>query len=382
MNKRKPSALKRLWYRLTGRNPYAPKSKGKLTLSDMISNYKSFRKDKRKYNAHQQFLKKQRKDKRNKERKESSDNPLHQLFFSNERTKRVMVNKDGVILYESSIFNSFLHIVNSMSSFLLAYVIVYLFYQLSVLFTASLYEIDSILYYYKLDFNDHSELWGAFNIIIITLSGPMNSLIMGFVFYNYLYFKAKDYPRLQLFFLWTALLFFAHFFAAFIAGIITHKGFGYVPLWLFWSEFAKIFGAVVALASLLVLGHLSAGRFLATSNHMYRIQKQKRGVFFLVQAVLPMVFGVLFLLVLKWPNNYTYDTLILVFSIFIVGSAFFNTNAKLPYQILNRSNKTYLNWMLILVCVLVLYSFRVYLEDGLHFLIKMSISITPAGAEM
>lgn len=363
---------------------YAPKTKssGSLTLEDMRKNYKSYRKDKRKYQAHQQFLKNQKKENRKKERRESSTNPIYQVLFSNEWKKRVMVDKDGVVLYEPSIANSFIHILNSLASFLVAYVLVYLCYQLTVLITASFYGIDSILYYYKLDFNDHSNLWDAFNIIIITLSGPINSLIMGFVFYNYLFFKVKAYPRLQLFFLWIGLLFFAHFFAAFIAGIITHKGFGYVPLWLFWSEFAKIFGAIIALASLLLIGHLSAGRFLATSNNMFRIQKQNRAIFYLVQALLPFVIGVIFVLGLKWPNNYTYDTLILVFSVFIVGAAFFNTNTNLPYFVQNRNRKANLNWMLFLIGALVLYSYRFYLAEGLHFLIKMSISITPAGSEL
>jgi len=282
-------------------------------------------------------------------------------------------------LYTPSIANSIIHILNSLVSFLVAYLIIYILYQLVVLITASFYDIDSVLYYYKLDFNNHSNLWDRLNIIIITLSGPANSLFLGFFFYNYLFFKAKSFPRLQLFYLWAGLLAFAHFFAAFIAGVITNKGFGYVPLWLFWNDFTKFFFTFVALVSLVLIGYYSASRFQSTANNMFRIQKQNRALFYLHQVFIPFLIGFGIIYILKIPNNVAYDTIILAFSTAMFGAVFFHIKAK-PHPFSKPQNsQASLNWILILLAVVSLYFFRVYLAEGLHFIIKFSMSITPAG---
>ena len=381
--RRRPSALKKIWCRLSGRNPYAPiqtKTSGaRLTLSDIINNYKQYRKEKRKYLAQKKFFKQKDKERRKKERSNNVENPFYQLFFSNESKKKVAVDQDGNILYTPSVLNSIIHIVNSLASFLVAYLLVYLIYQLVVLITASFYDIDSILYYYKLDFNDHSKLWDRLNIIFITLSGPVNSLFLGFLFYNYFYFKAKSYPRLQLFFIWVGLLSFAHFFSAFISGVITNKGFGYVPLWLFWNDFTKFFFVFISLIALVIIGYYSASRFLTTANNMFRIQKHNRALFYLHQVFIPFIIGSLLIYIIKLPNNFAYDTYILAFSSFMFGAVFFHIGAKpYPYS-KTHSLPASFNLVLILLAAVALYSFRVYLEEGLHFIIKFSLSITPAG---
>lgn len=384
--RKRPSALKVFWYRLLGRNPYAPprpKTQRKsLSLNDMVRNYQEYRKEKRIYNAKRRMLKMKEKERRQKERRNNTENPLYQVLFSNEIRKKVAVNKEGVVVYQPSIRNSVIHIINSLASFLVAYLLIYMLYQLVVLITASFYGIDSILFYYKLDFNDHSSLWEILNIIIITLSGPANSLFLGFFFYNYLFFKAKSYPRLQLFFLWSGLLAFAHFFAAFIAGVVSMKGFGYVPIWLFWNDFTKFFFAIVALVVLVLIGYYSASRFLATTNNIHRIHKNNRALFYLHQAIIPFILGFLSIYLIKIPNNQAYDTLILAFSAFMFGSVFFHINAHTPPPAMQRNAISNINWPLLLLALLVTYSWRVYLEEGLHFVIKLTISITRAGGEM
>ena len=381
--RRRPSVIKRTLYRLTGRNPYAPKqansSGSRLTLADIIKNFQLYRKDKRIYKAQKKFFRQKEKERRRKERRNNQDNPFYQLLFSHESKKKVAVDQDGNILYSPSIRNSIIHIINSLASFLVAYLAIYLTYQLVVLITASFYDIDSILYYYKLDFNDHSKLWDRLNIIFITLSGPVFSLFLGFLFYNHFYFRTKSYPRLQLFFIWLGLLSFAHFFAAFISGVITNKGFGYVPLWLFWNDFTKFFFVAIALMVLVLIGYYSASRFLSTSNNTFRIQKQNRALFYLHQVFIPFVLGFALIYFIKMPNNLAYETIILSFSTFMFGGVFFHIKAK-PFPFSKRhSLAARFNFVLILLAVIALYSFRVYLEEGLHFIIKFSLSITPAG---
>jgi hypothetical protein len=374
---RKPSSFHALFSRKTRQNTHNDSGKRKrMRLRQILANYRLYRADMRKYKAQKRYLKAVQRKQERAERKQSLDNPFFQLFYAKERSKKIVVDTEGNVLYVPSYLNSFLHILNSTLSFLVAYLLVYMLYQFAVMFVASFQEIYGVLYYYKLDFNDHSSNWTVLNIIAITLSGPLISLVLGLTFYNHYFFKARNYYSLRLFFYWFGILGFAYFFAAFISGVITNKGFGFVPLWLFWSDFTKFFFALIALVSMVLIGYFSAARLQATSNNSFRIQRESRALFFAHQSVIPYVLGSAIIFLIKIPNNQIYDTLTLVFGFILSVSVLFNLKAP-NYPWIKTNKPAFLNYALFLLCLVLLYSWRVYLADGLHILIKFLIEITP-----
>ena len=354
------------------------KSRGRkqVTFRDLINNYRLYRADLRKYKAQKKYQKVLLKKQLREERKNDTDNPFFQLLFAKERSKKMVVDQEGNVLYQPSVLNSVLHVLNSTFSFLVAYVLIYLLYQFAVMITASFQEIYGTLYYYKLDFNAHSNNWTVLNIIAVTFSGPLISLITGLYFYNYLFFKARNYYSLRLFFYWVGLLGLAYFFAAFISGVITNKGFGFVPLWLFWNDFTKFFFALIALVSLVLIGYYSASRLQATSNNSFRIQKETRALFFLHQSLLPYILGSAIIFLIKVPNNFAYETLVLVFGVLLSGSVLFNLKAQ-NYPFFKSNSRALLNFPLLLFAFVILYVWRVYLADGLYVVIQFLIQITP-----
>ncbi len=353
-----------------------PDGRGRMNLHDILVNYRIYRADMRKYKAQKRYLKAIQRKQEREERKQSFDNPFFQLFYAKERSKKIVVDAEGNVLYRPTYLNSVLHILNSTLSFLVAYLVIYMFYQFAVMLVASFQEIYGVLYYYQLDFNDHSSNWTVLNIIAITLSGPLISLVIGLTFYNHYFFKAKNYYSLRLFFYWLGILGFTYFFAAFISGVITNKGFGFVPLWLFWNDFTKFFFALIALVSMIVIGYFSSSRLQATSNNSFRIQKESKALFFVHQSVIPYVLGSAIILLIKIPNNQIYDTLTLVFGLILSVSVLFNLKAP-NYPWIKSNKPAFLNFSLLLLCLVLLYSWRVYLADGLHVLIKFLIEITP-----
>ncbi len=352
-----------------------PKRK-QITIRDIINNYRLYRADLRKYKAQKKYQKAIQKKQLQEERKNKTNNPFYQLLFSKEHSRKIVMDAEGNILYRPNNLNSFLHILNSTLSFLVAYILIYMLYQFAVMFTASFQEIYGTLYYYKLDFNAHSSNWTRLNIIAVTLSGPLISLIVGLYSYNYLFFKARNYYSLRLFFYWTGLLGIAYFFAAFISGVITNKGFGFVPLWLFWNDFTKFFFALISLVSLILIGYYSASRLQATSNNSFRIQKENRALFFLHQTLLPYILGSSIIFLIKIPNNQAYETLVLVFGILLSGSVLFNLKAP-DYPFFKTNKRALLNFPLLLFAFVILYSWRTFLADGLYVVIKFLIEITP-----
>lgn len=268
------------------------------------------------------------------------------------------------------------YIFNSTLIFIITYIIVYFIYQLTIILNASLFNIDSILYYFTLDFDDFSPLWTRLNIIFITFSGPFISLVIGLFLFNYL-FKLKRFKSLQkLFILWMSLHAFNHFAGALIFGIATKDGFGYVVEWLFLGIVLKFLLVFIAFFILVIIGYQSTPKFLSTSNSLDRVRVGVRNTFLFNQAFLPWLLGSIILLIIRIPNNfnYPYETFMFFSFAFIIIPVFFNDMAK-PYRIYKKVQRKYsLNIGYIFLFLLLLTAFRIGLDNGLHFIITIDCS--------
>ncbi len=280
------------------------------------------------------------------------------------------------IIQKNVLKKNYHYIFNSTLIFIISYIIVYFIYQLTVILSASLFNIDSILYYFTLDFDDLSPLWSRLNIIFITFSGPFISLVIGLFLFNYL-FKLKRFKSLQkLFILWISLHAFNHFAGALILGIVTTDGFGYVVEWLYLGIVFKFILIFIAFFILIIIGYQSTSKFLSTSNSLERVKVGVRNTFLFNQAFLPWLLGSLILIIIRIPNNfnYPYETLMFFSLAFVVIPVFFNDMAK-PYKIYKKIRRKYsLNIGYIILFLLLLTAFRIGLDNGLHFIITIDFS--------
>jgi hypothetical protein len=270
--------------------------------------------------------------------------------------------------------------VNSVFIFLLSYVLVYLFYWLTCVLVSSWYGLDSTLYFYDLRFNDHSPLWTRFNILLVTGIPPFFCLFLGIFLYQVI-FKIKRFAGLQkLFILWTAFHLFNHFFGAFPAGIITDEGFGYVAAWLYMNTAFKFMFSIVSLFGLGVIGYFSAKHILETSDSLHRIKADKRLSFILFQMAIPWLVGTVLMLLIRTPYNfdYPYETLMLFSTVFLVIPPFFNEKVKPELNLLKVKKRRNINLGYLAMMIAMLAFLRIMLGIGLHFIIEINISISPA----
>jgi hypothetical protein len=100
----------------------------------------------------------------------------------------------------------------------------------------------------------------------------------------------------------------------------------------------------------------------------------------LFQTAIPWLAGTIILLSTRIPENfnYPYETLMLFSTAFLIFPPFFNSKVKPelnPLKTINRRNINigYLTMMLLLLAFL-----RIMLGIGLHFIIEINISISPA----
>jgi len=270
----------------------------------------------------------------------------------------------------------FIYTINSVALYVIAYLLIYLTYQLTVLIVSSRWNLDSVLFYYDLAFNDYSPLWSRLNIIIVTISGPLICLLIGILFLKVFANKPKVKGFLKLFILWIAMHGFNLFLGAFASGVSFDKGFGYVPAWLYFNVFWQIFVSLSFLFILVLIGYYSVPKFLDTSNSAYRIRKGNRVKFLFYQVVLPWFIGGLIIFLVKVPNNMPYDTANLITMIFCVIPVLFNTHAKPNIKIKGERKPTRINWIYIVIFVILLSTYRISLNSGLHIALNYNFTIS------
>ena len=272
---------------------------------------------------------------------------------------------------------------NSTGLFLVSYLIIYLIYQLPTILVASVYKIDSVLYFYELYFpvGNASNLWTKTNIIAITLIGPVASGFTALLLFRWVQLRNIKNHIFRLLLLWVAFQGAAHFLGAFVAGIITDLGFGYVANWLFLNVFFKILISLVFLSVLSLSGYYSATTALANLPHG-RMKSLHRTVSLISTYLLPWLLGTTLLVLLRFPdktpqheNIMVYDAIIMISMVFAIVPMVFRKKSRGSASVVKGKRVSFLNGILMFAAgVAIVLLFRLILINGLYFAIRFSFS--------
>lgn len=272
---------------------------------------------------------------------------------------------------------------NSTGLFLVSYLIIYLIYQLPTILVASVYKIDSVLYFYELYFpvGNASNLWTKTNIIAITLIGPVASGFTALLLFRWVQLRNIKNHIFRLLLLWVAFQGAAHFLGAFVAGIITDLGFGYVANWLFLNVFFKILISLVFLSVLSLAGYYSATTALANLPHG-RMKSLHRTVSLISTYLLPWLLGTTLLAILRFPdktpqheNIMVYDAIIMISMVFAIVPMVFRKKSRGSASVVKGKRVSFLNGILTFAAgVAIVLLFRLILINGLYFAIRFSFS--------
>jgi len=357
------------------------RQKRKFSLSEIKKNWEINRSKRKK-----KKYKKKSKKKHFKKKKRRARIEFIRIFFPNyKKSKNLPLEElkddkkaDQIKQHEK---NYFTYTVNSTIVFIIAYLLVYLLNQITILIVASNWKLDSVLLYYDLAFNDYSPLWSRNNILIVTSSGPIICLLVGFLFYRFFSNRKKVKGILKLFFLWIALHSLNLFLGAWATGISFDEGFGYVPAWLYLNVFWQIFVALIFLFLLGTVGFYAAPKFLDTSKSLYRIRSENKGKFLLYQALLPWLIGSIIIILTKIPNNMPYDTANLITMFIAVVPVLFNRSAKPTTSFEKEKKSTKIKWLLVVLFIALILAYRIGLNNGLHiildYMFDISLDISP-----
>jgi hypothetical protein len=263
----------------------------------------------------------------------------------------------------------------SLANYLLAFLVIYVLYQVVTILIATSFHIPVIWYYYKLKFaiSDFSPLYTRSALVVIFATSPIVSLMMAFLFLKLFFTKNLFLKRFKLFYLWGFICGSNMFFGAYIAGVITRTEFIFTTEWLFLSsvfDVEEIVFAVMSFISLLIIGWIVTPLFLVTSGSVKLLKPEFRLLFVVSQVLLPWMAGGAVLFLITLPDYYiplvikTITPLFMLLpSLFMYRAAKFDNIHKVGIV-----QHNYFRWSIIIAVLALLFFYRVILNFGLRFL--------------
>jgi hypothetical protein len=273
--------------------------------------------------------------------------------------------------------------VYSLGMFILSYLFIYFLYQFSTIFVASFYGIDAVLYYYEVYFpiGNASNLWNGSNVIAITIAGPLACALVSLLFFRKLSLSKSLSAGSSVFLYWAAFHGAAHFLGAFVGGVVTNEGMGFVANWMFMGVFFKILLSLIFLFFLGLTGYYvpCIAIINLTSEKSKPINRLSNS---LSVDIVPWILATILLWLFKRPDKIpqheliqVYDTIILVSMLFaLVAKAFSTWRPKIIHKFRFTTIQNRNGLWLLTSALLTLIFLRFILADGIHFIVRMSFS--------
>ncbi|MCF8228236.1 MAG: hypothetical protein K9G58_09915 [Bacteroidales bacterium] len=259
-------------------------------------------------------------------------------------------------------------IANSLIYFLLAYFFVVLVNNLFSILLALPSGFDAVLYYYGYGLS--GEHWNNENIFIIFFIGSSITLFVG-LFFEYLYVKhRKKISRRKFFFMWTYILAYTWFFGNIIVGAFFNFGMGAAIRAMDLPLFVRLIFAFVGLAFLGYMGYNAQKNVVISANSYFtQIPAYRIGIFFLLQVILPAIFGVGIVALFKMPHLADFDYLdmyvLMCVFLFIIGLLIRFPRLK-TLQFKRKNDRFALSTGPLLILIVVILILRVGLMNGLQ----------------
>ena len=265
-------------------------------------------------------------------------------------------------------------VVNSTALYLLAFGTIYYLSQLVTIFTATIFDIPSVLYSYRIfwPLYTYSSLYTRPALILIFGTGPLIALLVTFAAYR-LFLFARKYPyNVKVFFLWIIFHGLNSFFGAYIAGVITRTGFVYTTEWLFLSNVFDVEEIIFLIVSIIVL--ITSGVFftrlhLTSASSSALIERKTRIYFIIGQVLLPGLIGVAVLFGINYPKNPPELLILYSASLLMILPVLTNYNTASNEKVsrFSKNTRVSIGWIYILLVIVLLVFLRSGLFSGVSF---------------
>jgi actin-related protein len=266
--------------------------------------------------------------------------------------------------------------LNSMSLFVLAYLVLYIAGEWITLYAAQTFEYKTIVFYYKIYYNIDSDQWTADAVKILFSIKPLTGLVLGTVALIIFSSIRNDNQVFKLFFLWLFIHGMVMFFGSLLIGTLLSQGFGWVISYLYYKDTGKMVFSIISIFALVVTGTAVARSFLISGNAYFNyINRDNRKFLLLSQVLLPAVLGTVITSLMKVPNDFYFTTseevmyeIFKLSSIVIVIIPTILTFSSLSAVYFDEEPRNVrFHWPYILVFLGIYFAYRFTLMHGMEF---------------
>ena len=258
-------------------------------------------------------------------------------------------------------------LINSTALFLLAYLLVYLITQVSVMIAAISFNIDTVLYYYDIDFLIRSSEWVPDAVKVVYTTGPFASLFLAILAIIIYVNLATETWIFRLFILWVFCHSFIHFFGEFLMGNLLGKGFGYVIMYLFFLDTPKMVLTLLDFVIILFTGLALARLFLYSGNiYLNLLDKSNRMPFVLSQLFLPFLIGTGIILLIKLPKISSLEICVDFSMLLLLLPVIFRARVIQDLFFEEERKRIKPFWILLFAAVILTVLFRIILGIGVR----------------
>jgi hypothetical protein len=263
--------------------------------------------------------------------------------------------------------NQLIITTNSLMFFLLSYFFIEFISNLSMATSAILFDYQTIVYYYKVEYLVDYDAWYGDSIKTIFAAGPVTALLIAIlciIIYGFVYLETGI---LKTFLLWTVFHGLNKIVGGTFVGNLIGKGFGYVIMYLYYSDTGKLVMSLLMLLLSIIIGTVSTKYWIMSGNSYYNFSKpHNRPVFIFSQVFLPFLLGNFIVWAVTQPESQAYTTMVNMYMILMVLPSMLINKYYQEFYYDEEPRKIKLSINTIFITIIIILTYRILLDSGLR----------------
>lgn len=266
-----------------------------------------------------------------------------------------------------SIKNFWAIVVNSTSTFVLAYLFVFYFNVLLKAMLAGVFSYPVTITHNTIYYLIENYEWTQDSVRLIYSAGPILLLVFGIISLMIHTSLSDEEGRTKIFFVWFALHAFNFVFSGLIIGNIFTHGVGHVFNWMYMHDTTKMIVALVGFFGLLLSAIVVTKPITSTALSYFNRLDEKNAPFFIMsQIIVPFILGSGIIVLYFLPGaefQEMYSWIVLGVLLLIISG---RINSMEPIQFDMEDRKVGVSWVVFIFTILLVLALRFGLEKAIQ----------------
>ena len=258
-----------------------------------------------------------------------------------------------------SVKNFWMIVVNSTSTFVLAYLLVFYLNHFLKVILAAVFEYPTSFTYNKVNYFIDNYEWTHDSVTLIFGSGPLLLLILGILSIVIYASMSDEEGRTKIFFIWFTLHAFNFVFSGLMIGNIFTHGVGHVFNWMYMHDTMKMIVALIGFFGLLLSAIIVTKPIASSAVSYFNGLNDKYIPFFITsQVIVPFVIGSIivvlyFMPLLSFQEQYSWVVLGILL---LIVSGRINSMEPVIYDVEEKS--VGISWVIVIFTIIVVLGLR------------------------